>query len=405
MIAFPIAASNKSDKMAYAYRVTERLRLWHNEQGAKVLTGELTPEAFRSWVRNEWQPRQKATYQSLHQVDGFDQLVPHEYHNALKKAANEDSLSTVDELAMQVISDRHGVRAGGKQDASWDTFIDLDKLPKLNVLGEPPDPVENYTTYTEVDPSSILAILSATSVELNASTTLNQNAYIYKDLGVNYFSGNFEHTFAHNLRVKNTGHWEVCFPWQLKNVIENTFITFNSPWTSMFGHMQYFHPTVDDQMNDVFEVVAGVGTYADAWSTNSKTGILYYFTITRDLGVGPYGTLYSDMFSDSGRTTLVDSSVVTLHVGTKYRYFYPISTMAGGSCFAGNGLVQNSDISNTSIPWYIALKRFDTASGTWKKQKIFNASGFGSGNFEHNKLKMFNAGSNEWVDVDVSQSE
>jgi len=36
---------------------------------------------------------------------------------------------------------------------SWDSDIDPEKFPRLGVLGEPPDPVENFSGYTEDDAS------------------------------------------------------------------------------------------------------------------------------------------------------------------------------------------------------------------------------------------------------------
>ena len=50
---------------------------------------------------------------------------------------------------------------------------------------------ENYTTYTEVDPGSQIAITSTTRIDFTGLPR-NVDAYVYADKGVDYYSGDFE---------------------------------------------------------------------------------------------------------------------------------------------------------------------------------------------------------------------
>ncbi len=80
-------------------------------------------------------------------------------------------------------------------------------------------------------------------------------------------------------------------------------------------------------------------TYAGATATQ------YWYELERDEAVGTYGTIYLRIYSNSSRTTLLDTLSIALHTSLKdYRYLYVTNTLddAGGS--SATGYSQNYDL-------------------------------------------------------------
>ena len=72
--------SKAGEKLAYALAMQEKLRLWHNQQGATLVLSE-----FRQWVDDEFDPRQSFV---LEDVAELKQLVKAE-HTAFNVKAED----------------------------------------------------------------------------------------------------------------------------------------------------------------------------------------------------------------------------------------------------------------------------------------------------------------------------
>jgi hypothetical protein len=87
-------------------------------------------------------------------------------------------------------------------------------------------------------------------------------------------------------------------------------------------------------------------------TTDSYVGSLatvYYLKIKRDEAVGTYGTLYCYIYSDSARTTLLDTLTVTLHTSKKdFQYIYGFNNSADASTNI-SGYSENLDLTGGVI--------------------------------------------------------
>jgi len=78
-------------------------------------------------------------------------------------------------------------------------------------------------------------------------------------------------------------------------------------------------------------------------------GTTYYLKIVRDESVGTYGTLYCYIYSDSARTTLLDTLTLTLSTAKyDFRYLYALASYNAGTAHEHSGYVENLSISDDS---------------------------------------------------------
>lgn len=209
--------------------------------------------------------------------------------------------------------------------------------------------VENFTTYTEVDPNSRVTV-TATRVTATAITA-NEDAYVYKDAGVAHFAGNFEHwleTLIDDVNPAATGQtWGY---WGLSNNLDDfkglydgdfELLVLLSAVTSVGVYRWYLR-----------EVDSGGNLYQDVWTAANEAAYedtLLYWKVIRDESVGTYGTLYAYMYSDAARTVLVDTLQVALHEKMDFRYVF------GGWSYDANdndtitAYAQNLDLKEQSV--------------------------------------------------------
>ena len=194
----------------------------------------------------------------------------------------------------------------------------------------------DYTTFTETDPSNKLTV---TSTKIDAAALPEEDiAHVVLDKGAGFFDGDFEHLLegyvdAATVNGIHSGGWGV-------GDHANPETTDNTKGDSLFMKLQeesavaIFTASEHDNSN----------TYQDTVSVNKDT--LYYLKIVRDEAVGTYGTLYVYVYSDSGRTTLVDTASLALHTSKKdFRYLYGWLNYANEvGAYTFTGYVQNLDI-------------------------------------------------------------
>lgn len=200
--------------------------------------------------------------------------------------------------------------------------------------------VVDFTTFTEVDPSSKITVTS-TKIDSAANTT-QDNAYVYKDMGAGYFSGDFTHNFEVFLNSSSDAGLRQNF-WAMANGVGEQEALQNAD-------TDYFAWSFGDEgANTLRRLYEGDGAtdYQDSDGGNASVGYgtVYYVKIVRDEAVGSFGTLYCYIYSDSGRTTLIESQSLTLHTSKKdFRYIY--GEMNDGRTQAGviTGYTQNLDL-------------------------------------------------------------
>ncbi|VAV82522.1 hypothetical protein MNBD_DELTA01-1618 [hydrothermal vent metagenome] len=193
---------------------------------------------------------------------------------------------------------------------------------------------EDLSTYTEVDPSGDLTV---TSSKCTADTMAsNIDVYLRDDKGASHF-GDFEHLVTAEFTSNNGTTWPLNSYWALTSsasvVSQQDMITANEGLISY--HIHVGGGTIQTVIKDFAN-----GNY-DIW-TGASFATPYYMTIERS------GTAMTcKIYSDSGRTTLVDT--LSLTCGTQsYRYIFAIqghgSTEIGRSY---SGYVESLDLQET----------------------------------------------------------
>jgi len=183
--------------------------------------------------------------------------------------------------------------------------------------------IEDLSTYTEVDPNSDLTIASSKcDISMMAS---NIDAYLRADKGAGHF-GDFEHLVTSEFTSSSGSTWPLNVFWALTSSagvvslvdmdVANEGLRAYSIWTGSVTQWVL----VDDTN----------GNY-DIW-TSTAFATPYYIAIERS-GT----TMTCKIYSDSGRTTLLDTLSITC--GTDlYRYIFATmghGTTAGGRSYTG----------------------------------------------------------------------
>lgn len=190
--------------------------------------------------------------------------------------------------------------------------------------------VEDFTTYTEVDPGPHLTV---TSTKATIASGNDNNLYaLYKDMGADFFD-----------------QLDVDFTIQLDTPVDGdsllgmAVINTASPGTEEGGSLlgttdlfccMYWSTTTALWLNR--------GNFAAAGDQNFSlsTGTPYYCTVTRSAG-GDTVTL--DIYSNSGRTTLIDTLSVSGYGTVKWQYSYGFMNAEFNGNDRLNGFVENLD--------------------------------------------------------------
>lgn len=197
--------------------------------------------------------------------------------------------------------------------------------------------VEDFTAYTESDPGSEITVTS-TKVSW-ASMARDVDSWVVDDKGVDHFDGDFTHLVETQLTAD--GSTGLGTFWAIANAID-TWDDIDAAGGSQL--LAFFYGT--GPAIYIREIDSGT-QYSDT-SVNLSAGTTYYLEIERDESVGTHGTLYCRIYSDSGRTTLVDTLSIALHSSKKdFRYIYAcqnLNTGDSGASRESTAFSQNLDL-------------------------------------------------------------
>lgn len=198
--------------------------------------------------------------------------------------------------------------------------------------------VENLLVHTEVDPNSRIA-KTATRVTWT-DIARNEDAYLYRDKGVDFFAADFVHELTYR-QIGGAGNTAGGHIWMIANLIDDArgIDAANGDYLSIFA-------SVGTVKAIQLEECDGGALYYSAADYDLTEGTNYFLTIMRDEGTGTYGTLYLYVYSDVQRTVLLNTQSIALHSSKKdFRYIYTIqSRNTGDAGVTFSGFVQNLDI-------------------------------------------------------------
>lgn len=184
--------------------------------------------------------------------------------------------------------------------------------------------VENFITYTEVDPNSRITVTSTrvTWTDLDR----NERGQVYKDKGVDFFNGAFVHTLT--LKITAIGSGVFMGIWHLRNTVADF------PGANPTLHLGCSLGFGNDFRLTLQSIDSG-GAVSDFTALDFNTN--YYLTITRDEALGSFGRVSCKIYTDAARTTLLDTITVDVGVKSDFRYIYVLNSE--------NGIFEDSEVS------------------------------------------------------------
>ncbi len=184
---------------------------------------------------------------------------------------------------------------------------------------------QDLSTYTEVDASNRLSRTSTT--ETFTGMAYADTAYAYKDFGASFFAGHFyaEGTLTVS-SVTGSGTIVIGYGDNL-----GAFSASNNTAGLLFQAGTPYAYGKRYSNTDLYYV-----------ASNLTTGVTYYYRTGVSPLYGQYGAIFIQIYSDSGRTTLVSSGYVARTAATAFRYFY--SAQSVGTSGSGDISGTNADI-------------------------------------------------------------
>jgi len=181
--------------------------------------------------------------------------------------------------------------------------------------------IEDYTTYTENDPGSILTITPNSIVRGGDGI-----AYVYKDYGIDYF-GDLTHQF--DSYVDNANPTSLHVIWGLSNLPDGG-ASVGLFWNVQAGDSHYY-------LNLYGSSCSTMGTHEYGLSSPGRR----YFKVERS---GASISVF--VYTDAGRTSLEDTLSANC-AATTYRYLSAVNTSAGAADYLD---VRNLDLNPDTPP-------------------------------------------------------
>ncbi len=191
-------------------------------------------------------------------------------------------------------------------------------------------PLEDYTTYIENDPNGRFAV-TANTITVTGLRRDDTTTWVYKDFGVDFFEA-LPLGIDFDCQADSMANASTIPAFVLSNTIEH--------WIDLFDHGDAYTLQMTSTGAGVkllfFDAVGGTARDYDSFA--NTLGARRYCTFTRS---GATGTV--KIYSDSGRTTLLDTLIVTTGYAAGLRYFMPTSNYGSGAG-AASGDVSNHEL-------------------------------------------------------------
>lgn len=203
--------------------------------------------------------------------------------------------------------------------------------------------MEDFTTYTKVDPNSRLTVIPTRVTCTNIIR--NESTFLYKDRGAGHFNGDFSHKFAIQLTAHSSLDSPYFIPWMLSNSVgswgtslaSSDFLTVGITYTGAERDIELYCRYNNGTTIEVTDLGNALAI-----------GITYYCTISR---TGAVVTLR--VYTDSGRTSLLYTLTATLAGVTAFRYIYGMASRGDATynpTASISGYCENLDLGETVYP-------------------------------------------------------
>lgn len=182
---------------------------------------------------------------------------------------------------------------------------------------------EDFTTYTETDPNSHI---EKTEYHIDFNCYRNEDAYLYKDYGADYFGSSWEHKVDFRI-TEDMQDNDIYVIWALSNDIDDINGLRAGNKTCLWARAMRVSGV---NRISLLEVYNGSG-YEDYYTTLT-VNTWYYLTIKKT------STAFEcKIYSDWERTNLLDTLTLTLHGDWKFRYVFGANTYNSAGAYNVNG--------------------------------------------------------------------
>lgn len=327
LIEYPLSVRTNVEKLTVCYSLQEAFRLVHNAEGEKARDNLAKYKA--AWYQYSGRPAHRGNIYfnavlpvlqeiaMLRHAIRLEHFTDIEYHELTRRQTDKQNSDLVDSL----IGDKEAMKLSGVS-AVIDT---LDRLKAVRledlVKGDiPPDPTENFTTYTEVDSLADITVVDAGEINVDTMTR-PAVSYVVK---TGFAFGNFEHLV--HVWVGGFDANGVVAYWGMTNG-SNTYQQMADNDEGMValvaGAVKTFQ--LIDLSNDLLDSMAHAG--GDLYPKISRSG----------------ETLSLLMYDDANRTNLLD----TLSIGcaaTVYANIYAVMSRQAVGADKGSLNVYDLDL-------------------------------------------------------------
>ena len=204
---------------------------------------------------------------------------------------------------------------------------------------------EDFTTYTEIDPNAHLTVVASKVTFADLSN--DEDAYVYKDFGANYFSDSLGILLTLNLTAMDSTSWNQFYVCSLANLVDD-YRGIDTANGDALAVQVYRSPSLFAL--SLSELDGGI-EYGSGYHNIASLPVTLYLKLVRDESVGTYGTAYLYVYSDEARTNLLITLSVTLHSSKKdFRYLYAVQTWNWSAVRPSSGYVENLELLALASP-------------------------------------------------------
>lgn len=320
IVEYPPELDTDSKRLSALYRLLEELRIEHNRVG---------DIARADWVRHEgrWQ-----AYRNQFDTNQSPLLIE---QRRLKDLIRRANYTDVEWKKVDLSDSDYELLFGDKgtlrELPTPATTLLVDELKAIDFLalkGEFVDPLQDWTTYTEVDTSSILTVAANQITVINL--TRSSESWVYADKGVNHFgTTGIDHDISSEGTDFDGGNSDI-FIYAIANINNPTNTTDPIIMVKMIdrlGTNMRYRLEIDDGATDELDL-----------SIDHDLATQYWLTITREAA----GSI-AKTYTDSVRTSLKDTMTVA-QGSTSFQYMVHAFSRAGSGTEQSNGFIYDLDL-------------------------------------------------------------
>lgn len=208
---------------------------------------------------------------------------------------------------------------------------------------------ENYTAYTKFDINGRYNV-AVNNIDVTGLLR-NEAAWVVDDKTVDHFDEDFEHLV--DFEVTSADHNSLFVPWMLANAVDDWSALLSDAGQSFLSVMSLGSSgtSIIIRMHEAIGNSALNDSYAASFSTD------YYLKIKRDEAVGSFGQLQCFIYSDSDRTSLLDTLSLTLRAKLDLRFVFGMNSANNGTTPSITGSASNLDLQEVVPPPATAIQK------------------------------------------------